>query len=93
MTTFFLYKSFLCLTALVLIGHDFHIYNMYLDCIFVEFSRKTIYCVVEKRLEKHSGGYFSDYPLLASSTDGRNEAYAKKLWELNEHITGTKFSL
>ena len=56
---FFLYKSILCLTVLVLIDHDFRISSMYLDCRFVEFSLKAIYCAVEKGLEKHSGGYFS----------------------------------
>ena len=82
---FFLYKSILCLTVLVLIGHDFRISSMYLDCRFVEFSRKAIYCAVEKGLEKHSGGYFSDCTLSASSTDGRNEDYAKELRELSDH--------
>ena len=58
-----------------------------------EFSLKTIYCAVEKGLEKHSGGYFSDFSLSTSITDGRNEAYVIKLWKLNEQITDTKFSL
>ena len=89
---FFLYKSILCLTALVLIGHDFRIYSMCLGCRFVEFSL-TISCAVEKGLEKYSGGYISDCTLSTSSTDGRNEGYVKKLWDLNEQIAGTKFLL
>ena len=89
---FFLYKSILCLIVLVLIGHDFRIYSMCLDCRFVEFSL-TIYCALEKGLEKHSESYFSDCTTSTSSADGRDEGQAKELWELVEQITDTKFPL
>ena len=56
-------------------------------------AQTTIYCAVEEGLEKHSGGYFSNCTLSTYSTDGQNDGYAKKLWELSEQITGTEFPL
>ena len=59
----------------------------------VQGAQTTIYCAVEEGLEKHSGGYFSNCTLSTASADGRNDGYAKKLWELSEQITDTKFPL
>ena len=59
----------------------------------VQGAQTTSYCAVEEGLEKHSGGYFSNCTLSTASVDGRNEGYAKKLWELSEHMTSTKFPL
>ena len=59
----------------------------------VQGAQTTIYCAVEEGLEKHSGGYFSNCTLSTASADGRNDGFAKKLWELSEQITDTKFPL
>ena len=56
-------------------------------------AQTTIYCAVEEGLEKYSGGYFSNCTLSTASADGRNDGFAKKLWELSERITDTKFLL
>ena len=59
----------------------------------VQGAQTTIYCAVEEGLEEYSGGYFSNCTLSTASADGRNDGYAKKLWELSEQITDTKFLL
>ena len=42
-------------------------------------------------LEKHSGGYFANCKLASSSRASRNEEDAKRLWELSEELTNTRF--
>ena len=56
-------------------------------------AQTSIYCAVQEGLEKNSGGYFADSKLISSSSDSCNEEYAKKIWELSEEMTNTKFEL
>ena len=59
----------------------------------VQGAQTTIYCVVQEGLEKHSGGYFANCKLASSSRASRNEEDAKRLWELSEELTNTRFDL
>lgn len=56
-------------------------------------AQTSIYCAIQEGLEKNSGGYFADSKLISSSSDSCNEEYAKKLWELSEEMTNTKFEM
>ena len=82
-----------------LVRHDtsFILINVIVGSLYartpVQGAQTSIYCAVEEGLEKHSGGYFSNCTLSTASADGRNDGYAKKLWELSEEITDTKFPL
>ena len=73
------------------------LYNKIVGALYgrtpVQGAQTTIYCAVEEGLEKHSGGYLSNCTLSTASADGRNDGYAKKLWELSEQMTDTKFPL
>ena len=73
------------------------LYNKIVGALYgrtpVQGAQTTIYCAVEEGLEKHSGGYFSNCTLSTASADGQNGGYAKKLWELSEQMTDTKFPL
>ena len=59
----------------------------------VEGAQTTIYCAIQEGLEKDSGGYFADCKLTSSSRASLNEEDAKRLWELSEELTNTKFEL
>ena len=59
----------------------------------VQGAQTTIYCAVTEGLEKDSGGYFVDSKLASSSRASCNEEDAKRLWELSEELTNTKFEL
>ena len=59
----------------------------------VEGAQTTIYCATQEGLEKHSGGYFSDCKVTPSSRASLNEEDAKRLWEVSEELTNTKFEL
>ena len=82
-----------------LVRHDtsFILINVIVGSLYartaVQGAQTSIYCAVEEGLEKHSGGYFSNCTLSTASADGQNDGYAKKLWELSEEITDTKFPL
>ena len=57
----------------------------------MEGAQTNIYCAVEEGLEKYSGNYFRNCGLSLASVDGRNDGFAKKLWEISEQVTGIKF--
>ena len=59
----------------------------------VQGAQTTIYCAVKEDLESNSGGYFANCSLKESSRDSCNDNYAKRLWELSEKMTDTKFGL
>ena len=59
----------------------------------VQGAQTSIYCAVQENLEKNSGGYFADSKLTSSSQSSCNEEDAKRLWELSEDMTNTKFEL
>ena len=59
----------------------------------VQGAQTTIYCAVEEGLEKYSGGYFRNCGVVSASAYACNDGYSKKLWELSEQMTNTKFPL
>ena len=59
----------------------------------IQGAQTSIYCAVQENLEKISGGYFADSKLTSSSQASCNEVDAKRLWELSEEMTNTKFEL
>lgn len=59
----------------------------------VQGAQTNIYCAVEEGLEKYSGGYFRNCGVVAASPYACNDGHAKKLWELSEQMTNTKFPL
>ena len=59
----------------------------------VQGAQTTIYCAVEEGLEKYSGGYFRNCGVVSASAYACNDGHAKKLWELSEQMTNTKFPL
>lgn len=46
-------------------------------------AQTTIYCAVEPKLEKESGGYYSDCAPANCSQAGKDDELAQKLWELS----------
>ncbi|XP_062297206.1 retinol dehydrogenase 12, like [Scomber scombrus] len=49
----------------------------------VQGAQTTIYCAVEPKLEKESGGYYSDCAPANCSAAGKDDDLAQKLWELS----------
>ena len=50
-------------------------------------AQTSIYCAVQEGLEKHSGEYFSDCAVKATTALGNNMEVAKKLWDYSVKAT------
>lgn len=50
-------------------------------------SQTTLYCALQAALEPLSGRYFSSCALQQVGAKGRDDAVAKKLWEVSERFT------
>ncbi|KAF7652762.1 hypothetical protein LDENG_00092310, partial [Lucifuga dentata] len=53
-----------------------------------EGSQTTLHCALQEDIEPLSGRYFSNCALRDAGTKGRDDALAKKLWEVSERLTG-----
>lgn len=51
-------------------------------------AQTTLYCALQEGLEPLSGRYFSSCALQNVSARGRDDALAKKLWEVSERLCG-----
>ncbi|KAM8903159.1 dehydrogenase/reductase SDR family member 13-like isoform 1-T1 [Spinachia spinachia] len=51
-------------------------------------SQTTVYCALKEGVESLSGRYFSNCALQQVGAMGRDDALARKLWELSERLTG-----
>uniref|UniRef100_A0A673J4W9 Dehydrogenase/reductase (SDR family) member 13a, duplicate 3 n=1 Tax=Sinocyclocheilus rhinocerous TaxID=307959 RepID=A0A673J4W9_9TELE len=51
-------------------------------------AQTTLYCALQEGLEPLSGRYFSSSALQNVSAHGRDDALAKKLWEVSERLCG-----
>lgn len=51
-------------------------------------AQTTLYCALQEGLEPLSGRYFSSCALQNVSADGRDDALARKLWEVSERLCG-----
>lgn len=51
-------------------------------------SQTTLYCALQEGIEPLSGRYFSNCALQQVGSRGRDDALAKKLWEVSERLTG-----
>lgn len=49
-------------------------------------AQTTLYCALQEGLEPLSGRYFSSCALQEVSTAARDDALAKKLWEVSERL-------
>ncbi|XP_040901851.1 dehydrogenase/reductase SDR family member 13-like [Toxotes jaculatrix] len=50
-------------------------------------SQTTLYCSLQEGIEHLSGRYFSNCTLQQVGAKGRDDALAKKLWEVSERLT------
>ncbi|XP_026152499.1 dehydrogenase/reductase SDR family member 13b.1 isoform X2 [Mastacembelus armatus] len=50
-------------------------------------SQTTLYCALQEGIESFSGRYFSDCALQEVGDKGRDDALAKKLWEVSERLS------
>lgn len=50
-------------------------------------SQTTLYCALQEGIEPLSGRYFSNCALQQVGAKGRDDAVAKKLWEVSERLT------
>ncbi|XP_061638430.1 dehydrogenase/reductase SDR family member 13-like isoform X1 [Phyllopteryx taeniolatus] len=55
-------------------------------------SQTTLYCALQEGIETLSGRYFSNCALQQVGHKGRDDAQAKKLWEVSERLTGLSSS-
>ncbi|KAM6933823.1 dehydrogenase/reductase SDR family member 13-like [Xenentodon cancila] len=51
-------------------------------------SQTTLYCTLQEGIEPFSGRYFSNCALQQVGAKGRDDALAKKLWEVSERLSG-----
>ncbi|XP_071778251.1 dehydrogenase/reductase SDR family member 13-like [Centroberyx gerrardi] len=51
-------------------------------------SQTTLHCALQEGMEPFSGRYFSSCALHEVGAKGRDDALAKKLWEVSERLTG-----
>ncbi|XP_042369999.1 dehydrogenase/reductase SDR family member 13-like [Plectropomus leopardus] len=51
-------------------------------------SQTTLHCALQEGIESLSGRYFSNCALQQVGAKGRDDALAKKLWEVSERLTG-----
>lgn len=49
-------------------------------------SQTTLHCAVQEGLEPLSGRYFSNCAVQEACVRGRDDALAKKLWEVSERL-------
>lgn len=52
-------------------------------------SQTTLHCALQEGVELLSGRYFSNCALKQLGAKGRDDALAKKLWEVSERLTGS----
>lgn len=52
-------------------------------------SQTTLHCALQEGIEPLSGRYFSNCALQQVGARGRDDALAKKLWEVSERLTGS----
>lgn len=50
-------------------------------------SQTTLYCALQEGIEPFSGRYFSNCALQEVGAKGRDDALARKLWEVSERLT------
>lgn len=50
-------------------------------------SQTTLYCSLQEGIEPLSGRYFSNCALQNVGAKARDDALAKKLWEVSERLT------
>ncbi|XP_026331147.1 retinol dehydrogenase 13-like [Hyposmocoma kahamanoa] len=53
-------------------------------------AQTTIYCSVDEKCANETGLYYSDCVVTSPSHNGRNDEYAKKLWEISMDLVGLK---
>uniref|UniRef100_A0A673AX45 Dehydrogenase/reductase (SDR family) member 13a, duplicate 3 n=1 Tax=Sphaeramia orbicularis TaxID=375764 RepID=A0A673AX45_9TELE len=51
-------------------------------------SQTTLHCALQEGIEPLSGRYFSNCALQQVGAKGRDDALAKKLWEVSERLSG-----
>ncbi|KAJ8280934.1 hypothetical protein GJAV_G00061200 [Gymnothorax javanicus] len=51
-------------------------------------SQTTLHCALQEGLECYSGRYFSDCAMREVSAKARDDAVARKLWEVSETLCG-----
>ncbi|KAG7479554.1 hypothetical protein JOB18_028294 [Solea senegalensis] len=51
-------------------------------------SQTTLHCALQEGIEPLSGRYFSNCAVQQVGAKGRDDALAKKLWEVSERLTG-----
>ncbi|KAM3875394.1 dehydrogenase/reductase SDR family member 13a.3 [Diretmus argenteus] len=51
-------------------------------------SQTTLHCALQEGIEPFSGRYFSSCALREVGAKGRDDALARKLWEVSERLTG-----
>lgn len=51
-------------------------------------AQTSIYCAVSEDLECVTGKYFSDCKVTEEGDRAKDDAVAKKLWEISERLTG-----
>lgn len=51
-------------------------------------AQTTLHCALQEGIEPLSGRYFSNCALQQVGGRGRDDAVAKKLWEVSERLTG-----
>lgn len=51
-------------------------------------AQTTLHCALQEGIESFSGRYFSNCALQQVGAKGRDDALAKKLWEVSERLTG-----
>lgn len=51
-------------------------------------AQTSIYCATEEGIEKYSGRYFANCRLHDPKPHARDDAVAKKLWEVSERMVG-----
>ena len=51
-------------------------------------AQTTLHCALQEGLEPLSGRYFSSCALQEVGAKGRDDALARKLWEVSERLSG-----
>ncbi|XP_053562157.1 dehydrogenase/reductase SDR family member 13 isoform X2 [Bombina bombina] len=51
-------------------------------------AQTSIYCAVQEGIEMYSGRYFANCQVKQVQSHARDDAVAKKLWEVSERLTG-----
>ncbi|XP_064157966.1 dehydrogenase/reductase SDR family member 13-like isoform X1 [Anguilla rostrata] len=53
-------------------------------------SQTTLHCALQEDIERHSGRYFSDCAVQEVDAKARDDAVARKLWEVSETLCGLR---